>query len=119
MDDQVLYKLPVIVQANVNINSLHGKVPHDKRKGIYETFIQKDGGVLFTTDVAARGLDFPDVDWVVQFDPPQQPDQFVHRIGRTARMGKSGSAVVFLSSDQENYIGWFSFHWFCLLSHFL
>ena len=87
------------------MHSLHGKVPHSKRKGIYETFIKQDFGVLFTTDVAARGLDFPSVDWVVQFDAPQHPDQFVHRIGRTARMGKSGKAVVYISEDQEDYIG--------------
>ena len=87
------------------LHSLHGKVPQEQRKDIYQDFINKPSGVLFTTDVAARGLDFPDLDLVIQFDPPQQPDQFVHRIGRTARMGKTGTAIVYLTPDQDSYIG--------------
>jgi ATP-dependent RNA helicase DDX55/SPB4 len=71
---------------------------------IYDEFMKAKRGILLCTDVAARGLDMPDVDWVIQFDPPQDPKVFVHRCGRTARLGRSGSALVFLSLNEETYI---------------
>ena len=54
--------------------------------------------------MAARGLDIPNVDWVVQYDPPQDPAAFVHRCGRTARLGRDGKALVFLSAAEDTYI---------------
>lgn len=57
-----------------------------------------------TTDLAARGIDIPDVDWILQYDPPQDSDQFVHRIGRTARAGRSGKSLVFLMKKEEAYV---------------
>ena len=61
-------------------------------------------GCLLCTDVAARGLDIPDVNWIVQYDPPQDPATFVHRVGRTARMGRSGKALVLLMPHEVTYI---------------
>lgn len=61
-------------------------------------------GVLLCTDVAARGLDIPDVSWIVQFDPPQDPDVFVHRVGRTARMGRTGHALTLLLPHELPYV---------------
>lgn len=61
-------------------------------------------GVLLCTDVAARGLDIPDVAWIVQVDPPQDPDVFVHRVGRTARMGRSGRALTLLLPHEAAYV---------------
>ncbi|PNH03260.1 DEAD-box ATP-dependent RNA helicase 18 [Tetrabaena socialis] len=61
-------------------------------------------GALLCTDLAARGLDIPDVHWIVQIDPPQDPSAFVHRVGRTARMGRAGSALVFLLPGEESYV---------------
>lgn len=59
---------------------------------------------MITTDLAARGIDIPDVDWIIQFDPPQWSDQFVHRIGRTARAGKQGQSLILLNAHEEPYI---------------
>ena len=60
--------------------------------------------MLLCTDVAARGLDIPDVAWIVQFDPPQDPDVFVHRVGRTARMGRTGHALTLLLPHETAYV---------------
>lgn len=86
------------------VYSLHGKVPHKKRTKIYHEFLKPGKGILFTTDVAARGLDFNDINWVVQYDPPQDPNFFVHRIGRTARIGREGSSLLLLMPNEESYI---------------
>lgn len=61
-------------------------------------------GCLLCTDVAARGLDIPDVQYIVQYDPPQDPSTFVHRVGRTARMGRTGKALVMLLPHETPYV---------------
>lgn len=62
--------------------------------------------LLLTTDLAARGIDIPEVDWIVQFDPPQWSDQFVHRVGRTARAGRSGNSLLFLTKPEAPYLNY-------------
>lgn len=85
---------------------LHGKMPQKKRTAHYDQFVGLKSGVLICTDVVARGIDLPDVDWIVQYDPPQDPNFFVHRVGRTARAGRSGCALSFLSSNEDAYINY-------------
>ena len=62
------------------------------------------GAVLLCTDVAARGLDVPDVDWIVQFDAPQDPAAFVHRVGRAGRAGRKGASLLLLSPSEDAYV---------------
>ena len=68
------------------------------------SFIVLPSGCLLCTDVAARGLDIPDVQYIVQYDPPQDPSTFVHRVGRTARMGRIGKALVLLLPHEMSYV---------------
>eukprot|EP00758_Cryptobia_borreli_P013042 Tbor_TRINITY_DN5800_c0_g2::TRINITY_DN5800_c0_g2_i5::g.6976::m.6976 len=68
---------------------------HRQRVQTFEAFNSWSTGVLFCTDVAARGLDIPLVEWIVQYDPPLDPTEYIHRIGRTARAGTVGNAVIF------------------------
>ncbi|CCW66980.1 unnamed protein product [Phytomonas sp. Hart1] len=81
--------------------AFHGKQKQHQRSATYMQFCNAESGVLFTTDVAARGLDIPAVDWIVQFDPPDDPVKYIHRVGRTARAGRCGNALMFLL-PQEN-----------------
>jgi ATP-dependent RNA helicase DDX55/SPB4 len=75
-----------------------------RRDAVYQKFTVGKGGILICTDVAARGLDIPDIDFVIQFDPPQDPKAFAHRCGRTARIGREGKAIVMLNENEETYI---------------
>lgn len=83
---------------------LHGKMKQSAREKALASFTSLSNGILLCTDVAARGLDIPGVDCIVQYDPPQDPNVFVHRVGRTARLGKQGHAVVFLLPKEESYV---------------
>eukprot|EP00250_Pteridium_aquilinum_P020533 c24851_g2_i1 orf=38-1573(-) len=84
--------------------SLHGKMRQSVREKSLAQFASMHAGVLLCTDVAARGLDIPNVDWILQYDPPQDPNVFIHRVGRTARMGRSGNALVFLQPKEDAYV---------------
>lgn len=84
--------------------ALHGQLPQKQRKRIHTMVTKATKGVLVCTDVAARGLDIPDVQIVVQFDPPVSPKTFIHRIGRTGRMGRSGESLVILTPQETEYL---------------
>lgn len=84
--------------------SLNGKMKQSRRERIYREFEEVVGGVLLTTDLVARGIDIPDVTWIIQFDTPQNPDFFVHRIGRTARGDRKGKTLTFLLKPEDTYI---------------
>ena len=88
-------------QGGIYACPLHGDMGQGKREEVLETF--KDGGwdVLVTTDLAARGIDVPGLDAVVNYDLPRSPTQYVHRIGRTGRAGAAGVAVSFVSAATE------------------
>ncbi|DBB17175.1 TPA: hypothetical protein ACH3X3_014243 [Trebouxia sp. C0006] len=91
------------LRPGVPLRSLHGKMKQFKRMAVFYDFCEaKTGSVLFATDIAARGLDFPTVDWVVQADCPEDVPSYIHRVGRTARYIAEGRALLLLlPSEQE------------------
>ncbi|KAF7684147.1 putative ATP-dependent RNA helicase ddx18 [Astathelohania contejeani] len=83
---------------------LHGNMKQNKRNQAFKEFGKADDGILFCTDVCARGIDFSDIERIVQYDPPLSEREYVHRIGRTARAGKKGIAILFLHSFEISFI---------------
>ncbi|MFD2738761.1 DEAD/DEAH box helicase [Sulfitobacter aestuarii] len=92
--------MKTLVKAGFDATSIHGNKSQGQRDRAIEGFKKGDLTVLVATDVAARGLDIPDVKHVYNFDLPNVPDNYVHRIGRTARAGKDGAAVAFCAPDE-------------------
>ncbi|WVQ70531.1 ATP-dependent RNA helicase DBP4 [Cryptococcus sp. DSM 104548] len=80
---------------------LHGKQKQPTRLDIFQRYSSQKTALLICTDVAARGLDFPGVDWVIQLDCPEDVDTYIHRVGRTARYQSSGTALTFLCPSEE------------------
>lgn len=80
---------------------LHGQQKQHTRLDVVTRFGRMQHAVLFATDLAARGLDFPSIDWVVQADAPEDAATYVHRVGRTARYAKGGHALLLLLPSEE------------------
>ncbi|KAK7125305.1 hypothetical protein R3I93_020856 [Phoxinus phoxinus] len=108
--------LEVLIK-NVTIHCIHGKMKH-KRNKIFADFRALKSGILVCTDVMARGIDIPEMNWVIQYDPPSSASSFVHRCGRTARIGNQGSALVFLLPMEESYVHFLSINQKCPLQLF-
>lgn len=89
------------MQPGIPLLHLHGRQKQGGRLDITTRFSQAQHAVLFSTDVSARGLDFPAVDWVIQLDCPEDADTYIHRVGRTARYERDGRAVLFLDPSEE------------------
>ncbi|MEP5154289.1 DEAD/DEAH box helicase [Planktotalea sp.] len=89
-----------LVKAGYAASSIHGNKSQGQRDRAIAAFKSGEIKVLVATDVAARGLDIPDVKHVYNYDLPNVPDNYVHRIGRTARAGKDGAAVAFCAPDE-------------------
>ncbi|XP_059213458.1 ATP-dependent RNA helicase DDX55 [Centropristis striata] len=98
----------------VTVHCIHGKMKN-KRNKIFADFRALKSGILVCTDVMARGIDIPDVNWVLQYDPPSSASAFVHRCGRTARIGNQGSALVFLLPMETTYVDFLSINQKCPL----
>uniref|UniRef100_A0A8C7VY09 ATP-dependent RNA helicase n=1 Tax=Oncorhynchus mykiss TaxID=8022 RepID=A0A8C7VY09_ONCMY len=104
---EVQYLLRVFcrLRPGMPILALHGKQQQMKRVEVYNDFIKKKNAVLFATDIAARGLDFPAVNWVLQFHCPEDANTHIHRVGRTARYKEGGEALlVLLPSEEERML---------------
>jgi len=89
------------LKPGMSVLALYGTLHQLRRMAIYDQFCAKEAAVLFATDIAARGLDFPGVDWVVQLDCPEDSTTYTHRAGRTARYESAGEALLVLTESEE------------------
>ena len=96
-------KILTIILKTIPLVSIHGQMKN-KRNEIFDRFQTMHDGILICTDVMSRGIDIPKVDWVVQYDPPSSAEAFVHRCGRTARIGNIGNALIFLLPNESSYV---------------
>ncbi|GAW80015.1 RNA helicase [Plasmodium gonderi] len=87
-----------------DVNYLHGKMNQARRQAVFEQFRNKEFQILIATSIAARGLDFPDLELVINYDLPAEFDQYMHRIGRTGRIGKMGLAINYFNSSNKKII---------------
>jgi len=100
---QVKYYTEVLklLKPGLSALALHGGLHQLRRMAVYDGFCEKEAAVLLATDIAARGLDFPGVDWVLQLDCPEDAKIYTHRAGRTARYNNAGESLLVLTPDEE------------------
>jgi ATP-dependent RNA helicase DeaD len=96
--DQLAYRISEVHEAT---EPLHGDLPQRRRTMVIKGFREKRFRILIATDIASRGLDISHIQHVINYDLPQCPEDYLHRVGRTARAGAEGSAVSFVSSDDS------------------
>lgn len=89
------------MQPGIPLLHIHGRQKQGARLDVTSKFSAAKNSCLFATDVAARGLDFPAVDFVIQVDCPDDVDTYIHRVGRTARYNREGRGVLFLAPSEE------------------
>ncbi|KAL2173477.1 P-loop containing nucleoside triphosphate hydrolase protein [Thermothelomyces heterothallicus CBS 202.75] len=103
--NSVKYYSELLQYIDLQVLDLHGKQKQQKRTNTFFEFCNAKQGTLICTDVAARGLDIPQVDWIVQFDPPDDPRDYIHRVGRTARGNNSkGRSLLFLQPCELGFL---------------
>ncbi|XP_078001569.1 uncharacterized protein LOC144454036 [Glandiceps talaboti] len=101
----VKYHCELLNYIDLDVMAIHGRQKQTKRTQTFFQFCNAKTGILLCTDVAARGLDIPAVDWIVQYDPPDDPKEYIHRVGRTARgIGGSGHALLILRPEELAFL---------------
>ncbi|XP_033643430.1 probable ATP-dependent RNA helicase DDX31 [Asterias rubens] len=100
----------VVANLNLLVLRLHGSMTQEERTEVFHKFQEAPSGILLCTDVAARGLDLPKVKWIVQYNTPGSPEDYVHRVGRTARIGAKGQSLLFLTPAEVQYLETLSHH---------
>ncbi|XP_050394892.1 ATP-dependent RNA helicase DDX18 [Patella vulgata] len=101
----VKYYEVIFNKIGLPVSGIFGKMKQNKRTTVFNTFIQAKQHILLCTDVAARGLDIPHVDWIIQYDPPDDHKEYIHRVGRTARgEGTTGQALIFLLPCEKEFL---------------
>lgn len=101
MVDMLAHKLRAY---GYSADAIHGDLTQSARDRVMEKFRSGKLRILIATDVAARGLDIEGVTHVINYDIPENPEDYVHRIGRTARAGKTGKAITFVSQDEQHLV---------------
>ncbi|CAF4286437.1 unnamed protein product [Rotaria socialis] len=96
-----LYNVVCKLRPGLPVLALYGTMNQMKRMSVYDEFCRKQYACLFATDIAARGLDFPSINWVIQFDCPADANTCIHRVGRTARFQHGGEALLILTPREE------------------
>lgn len=99
--DRVVKKLS---RVGIEANAIHGNKSQPQRQRALDEFRRGKARILIATDVAARGIDIPGVSHVINYELPNVPEQYVHRIGRTARAGRDGVAIAFCAEDERAYL---------------
>ncbi|KAL7303479.1 hypothetical protein TKK_0004659 [Trichogramma kaykai] len=95
----------LLTSIDLPVLSIHGKQKQSKRSTTFYQFCKAKTGILLCTDVAARGLDIPNVDWIVQYDPSDDVKEYIHRVGRTARgEGSTGHALLILRPEELGFL---------------
>lgn len=103
--NSVKYHAELLNYIDVPVMDIHGKQKQQKRTTTFFQFCRQTEGILCCTDVAARGLDIPKVDWIIQYDPPDDPREYIHRVGRTARGSNgTGRALLFLLPEEVGFL---------------
>lgn len=103
--NSVKYYGELLNYIDMPVLDLHGKQKQQKRTNTFFEFCNAKQGTLICTDVAARGLDIPAVDWIIQFDPPDDPRDYIHRVGRTARGSNGkGRSLMFLTPSELGFL---------------
>lgn len=103
--NSVKYHAELLNYIDIPVMDIHGRQKQVKRTTTFFQFQKAKTATLLCTDVAARGLDIPQVDWIIQFDPPDDPKEYIHRVGRTARGATgSGRALMFLTPEETGFL---------------
>ncbi|CAF2077902.1 unnamed protein product [Brassica oleracea var. botrytis] len=101
----VQFHAEIMKLINLDSCDIHGGLDQNRRTKTFFDFMKAEKGILLCTDVAARGLDIPAVDWIIQYDPPDKPTEYIHRVGRTARgEGAKGKALLVLIPEELQFI---------------
>ncbi|XP_012383318.2 ATP-dependent RNA helicase DDX18 [Dasypus novemcinctus] len=101
----VKYHYELLNYIDLPVLAIHGRQKQNKRTSTFFQFCNADSGILLCTDVAVRGLDIPEVDWIVQYDPPDDPKEYIHRVGRTARgLNGRGHALLILRPEELGFL---------------
>ena len=93
-----------LLKNNFKAESLHGDKTQSARQKALNSFKNGEVNILIATDVASRGIDIEDLDAVINFDLPNIPETYIHRIGRTGRAGKTGTSHSFCAADEKSYV---------------